>query len=40
MTIAVAETDAEIAACFPVVQELRPHLRADDFVAHRVDFEN
>jgi GNAT superfamily N-acetyltransferase len=33
MTIGVAETDAEIAACFPVMQELRLHLRADDFVA-------
>lgn len=32
-TIAFAGTDAEIAACFPVIAELRPHLRGDDFVA-------
>jgi GNAT superfamily N-acetyltransferase len=30
--IALAETDAEIAACFPVMVQLRPHLAADEFV--------
>jgi GNAT superfamily N-acetyltransferase len=33
MTIDVAETDAEIEACYPVMRELRPHLVADTFVA-------
>lgn len=28
-----ATTDAEINACFPVMRELRPHLRETDFVA-------
>lgn len=32
MSIALAETDAAIARCFPVMQQLRPHLLADDFV--------
>ncbi len=32
MTIALATTDAHIARCFPVMQQLRPHLVADDFV--------
>ena len=27
-----AETDAEIAACFPVMAQLRPHLKEADFV--------
>ncbi len=31
--IARAETDAEIAACFPVMVQLRPHLNASEFVA-------
>ncbi len=31
-SIARAETDSEIAACFPVMVQLRPHLRSDDFV--------
>ena len=31
-TIVLAQTDAEIARCFPVMAELRPHLRPDDFV--------
>ena len=31
MTIHIATTDAEIAACYPVMQELRPHITADDF---------
>ena len=32
MTLAFAETDADIARCFPVMVQLRPHLRADEFV--------
>ena len=32
-TIRLAKTDAEIARCFPVMQQLRPHLRPDGFVA-------
>jgi hypothetical protein len=31
--ISLATTDAEVAACFPVMQELRPQLVADEFVA-------
>ena len=31
--IAEARTDAELAACFPVLAELRPHLAADTFVS-------
>lgn len=30
--IAVAQTDQEIADCYPVMAELRPHLRRGDFV--------
>lgn len=33
MHILLAETDADIARCFPVMQQLRPHLVAADFVA-------
>ncbi len=33
MTIRVARTDAERAACFPVMHQLRPHLASEDFVA-------
>lgn len=32
-TIALAETEAEIARCFAVMHELRPHLSQDVFVA-------
>lgn len=32
MTVTLAETDPDIARCFPVMSQLRPHLRADDFV--------
>lgn len=32
-TIRAAETDADIARCFPVIHQLRPHLVAADFVA-------
>jgi GNAT superfamily N-acetyltransferase len=31
-SIKVAETDAEIDSCFPVMSLLRPHLRREDFV--------
>ncbi len=31
--IFIANTDAEIQACFPVFSELRPHLKADPFLA-------
>lgn len=33
MSIRVATTDAEIAACSPVVRELRPHVEERDFVS-------
>lgn len=33
MKIGIARTDEEIAACFPVMSELRPHLSADSFVS-------
>lgn len=33
MKIALAETDAQIAACFDVMLQLRPHLVRDEFVA-------
>jgi GNAT superfamily N-acetyltransferase len=33
MTIALAESDTDIARCFPVMSQLRPHLVANDFVA-------
>jgi GNAT superfamily N-acetyltransferase len=32
MKIALAETDADIARCFPVMNQLRPHLVESDFV--------
>ena len=32
MPVRLAETDADIAACFPVLAQLRPHLEAADFV--------
>jgi len=32
VTIALATTDEEILACFPVMAELRPHLARDEFV--------
>lgn len=31
-TIQIAETDTDIAACFPVMRQLRPHLLGADFV--------
>ena len=33
MDIRLAATDADIERCFPVMAELRPHLRAEDWVA-------
>ncbi|HUR57495.1 MAG TPA: GNAT family N-acetyltransferase [Opitutaceae bacterium] len=33
MKIALAESDADIARCFPVMHQLRPHLVEADFVA-------
>jgi len=33
MHVALAETDAEIRACFPVMAQLRPHLEEDEFLA-------
>lgn len=33
MTITLAETDADIARCFPVMVQLRPQLRAEEFTA-------
>ena len=33
MIITLAETDADLARCFPVMVQLRPKLHADEFVA-------
>jgi GNAT superfamily N-acetyltransferase len=33
MTIELAETDEAIERCYPVMAELRPHLRQDQFVS-------
>lgn len=33
MEIQIAETDAEIEACYPVMQELRPHVPREEFLA-------
>ena len=38
MEIRIAHSDEEIAACFPVIKELRPHLDQSSFVA-RVRFQ-
>jgi GNAT superfamily N-acetyltransferase len=32
MDIRIANTDAEIEACFPVLKELRPDIHKDDFI--------
>lgn len=32
MNIRLATTDSEIAACYPVMRELRPHIAAEEFV--------
>lgn len=36
-SIRIASTDEEIAACFPVMQELREHLGFDDFMTRARD---
>ncbi len=33
MPIQLAQSDQEISACFPVMQQLRPHLHPEEFVA-------
>ena len=33
MKIALAETEADIARCYPIMVELRPHLGAEEFVS-------
>jgi GNAT superfamily N-acetyltransferase len=33
MEIHIAQSDAEIAACYPVMRELRPHITDDAFVS-------
>jgi GNAT superfamily N-acetyltransferase len=33
ITIRLAETDDEIAGCFPVLVQLRPHLRREEFLS-------
>ena len=33
MTVCLAATDEEIAACFPLLRELRPHLEETQFVS-------
>jgi GNAT superfamily N-acetyltransferase len=41
MRIQMAETDAEVAGCHPVMFQLRPHIAADQFVARvRVQQQN
>jgi GNAT superfamily N-acetyltransferase len=32
LNLTLAQTDEEIEACFPVMAELRPHLRREDFL--------
>ena len=32
MTITIAKTDSEKLACFPIVQELRPYLKQEEFL--------
>ena len=33
MSIRIATTDSEIAACYPVMRELRPHIEEDQFLS-------
>ena len=33
MSVTCAQTDSEIQACWPILVQLRPHLRQEDFVA-------
>lgn len=34
MSIKIASTDDELAACYPVMRELRPHIPEDKFLSH------
>jgi len=36
----IATTDAEIGACYPVMKELRPHLKEEDFLSRVRNLEN
>lgn len=40
MAISIATTDAEIAACYPIMRELRPHIRKEKFLAQVRSQEN
>lgn len=40
MNIRLATTDAEIAACYPVMRELRPHVREEQFLSRVRSQEN
>jgi GNAT superfamily N-acetyltransferase len=40
MNIHIATTDTEIAACYPVMKELRPHLDEEEFVSRVRSLEN
>lgn len=40
MNICIAATDAEIAACYPVMRELRPHLAQGQFLSRVRSQEN
>ena len=40
MNIRVATTDAEIAACYPVMRELRPHIAEGQFLSRVRNQEN
>ena len=40
MNIYIAVTDAEIVACYPVMQELRPHIARDQFLSRIRSQEN
>lgn len=40
MDIQIATTDAEINACYPVMRELRPHLKETEFLARVRSLQN
>jgi GNAT superfamily N-acetyltransferase len=40
MSIRIARNDSEIAACFPVMRELRPHLTESEFIFHIRNLQN
>lgn len=40
MSIRIATTDSEIAACYPVMRELRPHIEEDQFLSRVRSQEN